>query len=328
MRENIRLHDELHRPRAAGRRARVSRWLHGLALLACTSLLVACGDDKVEGGTSMDTAYEAEIGTWRKLRYEELTRPDGWMSIIGLHWITLNAHFAGAERSGVDTMFGPPQLGMFSREGERVYFVPEAGVEVTHNGEPVTGRIQLLDDRQTLPSVLAYDCGKGEITVIWRGGRQALRIRHTDAERRLKFDGIDYWPIDPSWKMPAKFTANPPGTTVEIVTVLGTTEIAGNPGYIEFQRDGNTYRLEAFPRGDAGYTVMFADLTSGQGSYGQGRFVDVLKPDTQGNLTIDFNRAYNPMCAFHRYGTCPTPPKANRLNLAIPVGEKRYAAHR
>lgn len=305
-----------------------ARCIATCVLVLSTLLLVGCGDDEQAAAPKVDPAYQAEIDTWRRLRYEDLTRADGWLSIVGLHWITLDSHFAGTERSGVDTVFGPPQLGMFSKVGERVYFTPERGVDVTHNGEPFSGRIELLDDRQPIPSILGYDNGQGEITVIWRGGRHALRIRHNQAEGRLKFAGIEYWPLDESWKMQATFNPNPPGTTTEVVTVMGTTEVAAIPGTISFERDGKTYRLDVFPRGDAGYRVMFADLTSGQGSYGQGRFIDLLGPDAQGKLTLDFNRAYNPMCAYHRYGTCPTPPKNNRLDLAVNAGEKRYTAHR
>jgi len=308
-----------------GLRATIVR-AFGLAL--CGVLLAACGSDDETEAPKVDPAYQAGLDTWRRLRYEDLTRADGWLSIVGLHWITLDSHFAGTERSGVDTVFGPPQLGMFSKVGERVYFTPERGVDVTHNGQPFSGRIELIDDRQPVPSILGYDNGQGEITVIWRGGRHALRIRHNQAEGRLKFAGLEYWPVDESWRTEATFTPNPPGTTTEVVTVMGTTEIAAVPGTIAFERDGKTYRLEVFPRGDAGYTVMFADLTSGQGSYGQGRFIDLLQPDERGRVIVDFNRAYNPMCAYHRYGTCPTPPKANRLDLAVTAGEKRYGAHR
>lgn len=316
------------RAHGASRGRRFARGSGAAALALCALLLAACGSDEKAAAPQVDPAYQAEIDTWRRLRYEDLTRADGWLSIVGLHWLTLDAHFVGTERSGVDTLFGPPQLGMFSRVGDRVYFTPEAGVDITHNGEPLRGRIEMMDDRQPIPSILGYDGGQGEITVIWRGGRHAARIRHNQAEGRLKFAGIEYWPLDESWKMQATFTPNPPGTTTEVVTVMGTTEVAAIPGTIAFERDGKTYRLEVFPRGDAGYTVMFADQTSGQGSYGQGRFIDLLRPDAQGRITLDFNRAYNPMCAYHRYGTCPTPPKANRLDLAVTAGEKRYTAHR
>jgi uncharacterized protein len=322
------IHPAVSRTVRGSRRHVVARWRRWLALALCAMALAACGSGDETTSAKVDPAYQAEIDTWRKLRYEDLTRADGWLSIIGLHWLTLDAHFAGTERSGVDTMFGPPQLGMFSRVGERVYFTPERGVDVTHNGEPASGRIQLLDDRQPIPSILGYDNGQGEISVIWRGGRHALRIRHDQSEGRLKFAGIEYWPLDEGWKMQATFTPNPPGSTVEVVTVMGTTDVAAIPGHITFERDGKLHRLDVFPRGDAGYTVMFADQTSGQGSYGQGRFIDLYTPDEKGKLTIDFNRAYNPMCAYHRYGTCPTPPKTNRLELAVTAGEKRYSAHR
>ena len=77
---------------------------------------------------------------------------------------------------------------------------------------------------------------------------------------------------------------------------------------------------------DGGDTLflVFADRTSGHGSYGAGRFLDAPRPDPQGRLVIDFNQAYNPPCAFTPFATCPLPPPENRLDLAIQAGERDY----
>jgi hypothetical protein len=311
----------------------VKQWKAGLRAMARLGLLAAlalgaaaCKDEAPNAeGPKVDPQYMSDLKLWRDQRTNALTAPDGWSTLVGLHWLKLKAHYAGSERSGIDIKHGPPSLGMFSRDGERVYFTPDAGVPVTHNGEPVKGRIQLSDDRQPVPSVLVYDEGKGQIQLLWRGGRHALRVRHADADSRKNFAGIEYWPVDESWRVEGTFIPHPPGKTIEVVTVLGTTEVAPNPGVVEFQLQGQTMRLEAFDRVPEGLTLLFADATSGQGSYGQGRFIDLLPPDPQGKVVIDFNRAYNPPCAFTPFGTCPTPPKDNRLVIAVKAGEMRYA---
>ena len=78
--------------------------------------------------------------------------------------------------------------------------------------------------------------------------------------------------------------------------------------------------------GDGGATdEVFADRTSGHGSYGAGRYIDAAAPDAQGRVLIDFNRAYNPPCAFTPFATCPLPPPENRLDLAVKAGERDYA---
>ena len=82
--------------------------------------------------------------------------------------------------------------------------------------------------------------------------------------------------------------------------------------------------LEALDEGGDTLFLVFADRTSGHGSYGAGRFLDAPRPDPQGRLVIDFNQAYNPPCAFTPFATCPLPPPENRLDLAIEAGERDY----
>ena len=98
-----------------------------------------------------------------------------------------------------------------------------------------------------------------------------------------------------------------------------------NPGRLVFQRDGQSYALEAVANADGSLLVMMADGTSGHGSYAAGRYLDVAAPDAQGQTLLDFNRSYNPPCAFSIYATCPLPPAENRLGLRIEAGEKAYA---
>ena len=179
-------------------------------------------------------------------------------------------------------------------------------------------------DADTAPSEIGFDDGKGRATVIKRGDRYALRVRHAEAPTRTGFSGLDYWPADPDWRVDATFVANPPGQTIEVANIIGTTDQVPNPGAIEFERDGKVHRIEALDEGGDELFLVFADRTNGHGSYGAGRFLYVPKPDATGHLPVDFNRAYNPPCAFTAFATCPLPPPENRLDLAITAGEKAY----
>ncbi len=289
--------------------------------------LAGCGGSGKPAATAIevDPEYRSNENFWRIQRQESITSPDGWASLIGLHWLTLPSHYIGSSsRSGIRLLLGPPSMGLVQQNGDRVFFTPERGLALTLNGEPLKGRVELLDDRSDTPSVIGFDDGKGLMTLIRREDRRALRVKHADAETRTKFKGLDYWPLDPNWKIKATFTAHPAGTTLPITTIIGTTRDTPNPGALEFQRDGRTFRVEAID--DAGPTllVMMADLTSGHETYGPGRYIDVPRPDAKGNVLIDFNRAYNPPCAFTAYGTCSLPPKENRIDLKITAGEKRY----
>jgi uncharacterized protein (DUF1684 family) len=150
-----------------------------------------------------------------------------------------------------------------------------------------------------------------------------LRVKHADAPARTGFHGLQYWPGGPDWVVDARYVANPPGRTLDIANIIGIVEATPNPGRVEFKRNGNPYRLEALEGDDGGLFLVFADGTSGHGSYGAGRFIDTAAP-VDGHVRIDFNQAYNPPCAFTPFATCPLPPPGNRLRLAIRAGEKAY----
>ncbi len=305
----------------------VARTMVGTVLLLA---LGACGDKKpaVDDAamSAAEAQYQSSESLWRMQRQERLTQPDGWTSLIGLHWLTLKSHYVGSSpRSGIRITLGPESLGMFTRDGQKVFFTPEPGLALTLDGEPLkAARVELKDDSTGAASVVGFDEGKGKLTVIERGGNRALRVKHADAETRTGFKGIDYWPADRSWQVEAKFIPNPAGTTLPIASIIGTTTDTPNPGALEFTRDGKTFRIEALDEGDDTLSLIIADRTSGHESYGAGRYIDVPHPDASGKVVIDFNHAYNPPCAFTPFATCPLPPNQNRLDLAITAGEKRY----
>ena len=72
-------------------------------------------------------------------------------------------------------------------------------------------------------------------------------------------------------------------------------------------------------------TLIFADQTNGDETYGAGRFLSIDFPHPDSTVYIDFNKAYNPPCVFTKYATCPLPPKQNQLDLKVTAGEKNYA---
>jgi uncharacterized protein (DUF1684 family) len=94
-------------------------------------------------------------------------------------------------------------------------------------------------------------------------------------------------------------------------------------GYVAFMLGGKEYRLDAEDNGSGGLFIVFRDLTSKKDTYQAARFLDA-DPPKDGKVEIDFNKAYNPPCAYNPYATCPLPTARNRLPVEIPVGEKRY----
>ena len=270
--------------------------------------------------------FLADNAIWREERKQDLLRPDGWTSLMGLHWLELKAHYIGSgPGSGIKLAVGPPKLGMVAQEGGKVFFTPESGLALTLNGQPLKERMEFQSDHGEVPGLIGFDEGKGVLSLIKRGDRHGLRIKHADAPSRLDFSGLEYWPADESWNIEARFVPHPAGKTMPIVDIIGTSSEVPNPGAVEFTRDGKTYRLEALEGGEGSLFLVLADRTSGHGSYPAGRFLDAAAVDAQGKVWLDFNRAYNPPCAFTAYATCPLPPPENRLDLAITAGEKTYA---
>ena len=303
-----------------------------VALVAvCAALLASCHDEQAERdrAAAEAKAFEATQQPWRQKRRGALLAPDGWTSLVGLHWIDEGAHYVGSDPdNGIRLAKGPAHLGLLTLgKDHALRFAPEKGAAITVDGQPLAGSIALKTDMAADgPTALVFDEGKGIATVIERGGRYALRVKHADADSRLHFTGLQYWPGGPDWVVKAKFVPHPTGRTIPIVNIVGMTEPMKNPGAIEFQRGEKTYRIEALDEDDGSgkLFLIYADRTSGHGSYPAGRYLYVEMPDAQGNVSVDFNHGYNPPCAFTAFATCPLPPPENRLDLAIEAGEKAY----
>lgn len=305
------------------------------SLLACTLVLGACdkSDEEAAARAAAEArarAFAASEKPWRDSRVAELTAPQGWTSVIGLHWIDPGSHYAGtAGSNGLRMAMGPAHLGMLDLGADgRVRFAPDKSTALTLDGAPLTGATVLKTDAdEGGPSKIGFDDGKGLATIIKRGDRVALRVKHSDADARLHFAGIQYWPGGPEWKVTGRFIPHPAGTTLPIVNIVNMVEQVANPGAVEFTRDGKTHRLELLDQGEPTLFLVYADRTSGHGSYPAGRYLDLARPTANQQMTIDFNRAENPPCAFTAFATCPLPPVANRLDLAVEAGERVYAKH-
>jgi uncharacterized protein len=216
-------------------------------------------------------------------------------------------------------------------EGDAFWFEPDAnsGVFVrapqamrsTSGGSALQYR--LAADASGIPSWVRV--GDASFMLIERGGRYALRVRDAQAETRTRFNGVDRYTPDGSWRFEAEWTELPEPRMFDIQTVIGTVEPTRSPGYFRFERDGRVHEVYAMAEADSEeYFVIFADRSNGRETYGAGRFLYVPKP-VNGRVQVDFNQAYNPPCAFNEYSTCPLPPPENRLDLWVRAGEKKYA---
>jgi uncharacterized protein (DUF1684 family) len=291
----------------------------------------ACGKHDTPATTAdadaSGRAYEKEILDWRAERVMRLQKPDGWLSLVGMHWLPVGVTRVGSgPDNGTRLSVGPAHIGILSvSETGEIDLQVEPGVGITIDGASASGRARLLSDAQAEapPTVVAFNKGDASFIVIKRGDRYALRVRDALAPTRTGFAGLDYFPIDPSFRFLAKFVPHAPGAKIEIVNILGIAEPMDNPGTVSFEKDGKSFSLEAVDEGDHRLFLIYADRTSGHESYPAARFLYADYPDATGTTVVDFNKGYNPPCAFTAYSTCPLPPPSNRLDLAIAAGEKK-----
>lgn len=272
---------------------------------------------------SDDSAYRKEIADWRAHRLERLKAPDGWLSLIGLEWLKEGANKIGsAKDNAIVIAKAPPHLGTITLDRGKATISLDPRAKAKIDGESKPGA-EMVDDSHDKYTIVSF--GTANLYFVQRGDKFGLRIKDSQAPTRAHFLGLDDFDIDTSWRIEAKWEAYDPPHQGEQANMLGQVEKTIIPGAAVFERDGKTFRLEPVIEtpGDTNYFLVFADRTSGKETYGASRFV-YTAPPKDGKVIIDFNKAYNPPCAFTAYATCPLPTPQNRLDARVTAGEKKY----
>jgi uncharacterized protein (DUF1684 family) len=298
--------------------------LHRSSNTAATLLAVLLGASGAPARAA-DGGAPLSLEDWRAQRVAALTSDSGFLTLAGLYWLEKPRSSFGRARSSTFMLEHPAmprRLGQFERAGDTVYFT-SARRDSVFAGDVAVTRIEMRNDRSESPTVLRH--GPIEFFVIERSGRLGVRVRALDSPRRRDFPGIEYFDASDAWRLTARFEAYEPVRQIEIVNVLGMEDDMPSPGAIVFEKDGREWRLDTIDEDPASNSllIMFADGTSGRTSYGAGRFLYVERP-RDGQVIVDFNRAYNPPCAFSDFATCPLPPPQNRLELAVTAGERKF----
>ena len=270
-----------------------------------------------------DDSYTHFVESQWAERVVQLTKADGWLTLIGLHFLHEGDNTVGhSAENTIILAAGPARIGTasLSAAGE-VTFAPAPAAEVQIDGQPAhAGKLRPAESGGK-PSLVSS--GTVSFFVIERGGRKALRVRDSAAERRTHFLGIDHFPVDPSWRIEADWIPFAEPRRIPIADVIGNTSDETTPGKAVFQRDGRTYEL--WPIVDAPDKTLFfifSDSAGGGATYMM-RFLDA-EPPKDGKVVLDFNLATNPPCAFTPFATCPLPPGQNHLPIAVTAGEKIY----
>jgi len=271
-------------------------------------------------------AYRNEVEAWRTQRYENLKKPEGYLSYVGSGLVSEGEHRVGsAPDNDIVLPYGPAHLGRltFGLDGH-LSFVSAPDGEGRIAGKPigeVTLKTQLDEGGPT-----RIDFASAWFYLVKMGDLIGWRLRDTQSPLRQHFTGIPHFDVDPSWRVVARWEPFDLPRTLEYITVLGTPEQGAVSGQAVFERDGQRYTLWPTDAENGQLFFVFADRTSGKITYGGGRFLYADAPKN-GEVVLDFNRAYNPPCALNAHVVCPTAPPENRLRLAVEAGEKKPAGH-
>jgi uncharacterized protein (DUF1684 family) len=270
--------------------------------------------------------YQKEIGDWHAERIKNLKEPNGWLNLVGLYWLEEGPNsFGSGPRNKIVFPAGTivDEAGYFERSGDKVKLVVQHQAAITVNGKPVTEAI-VFDKDSTRQPVLS--CGNLRWTLIRRDDKIGIRLRDLASPAIKTFKDIERFSVDTSWRIEAVLQTAGAAQRIAIKNVLGQTSQQPTAGKLVFTVNHQQYSLDALDEGDELF-VIFGDETNGQSTYPSGRFLYAKKPGADGKTILDFNKAYNPPCAFTNYATCPLPPKENILSFAITAGEKNYATH-
>ena len=298
-----------------------------LLLLLLGSSSIVAAESPAKPTAMSNQRLRESTDAWHAKRIEALRAPEGWLTLVGLHWLEDGEYSCGSAPGLPVRIISadiPERFGRLERVGDRVTFEPAPGVEVIDDakGVAVEGKTTLQSDIKGAPTILRH--GAVRLHLIERAGRLGVRVKDSAAPTRLKFKDIDRFPVDTRWVVEARMTPHDKPVEIAVPTAIGDVNMQPSPGRVEFEIDGQTLTLDPVAEvGDKDLFFVFSDATSGTETYGAGRFlVATLRADH--TLTLDFNRAYNPPCAFTPYATCPRPPKQNRLAVPVFAGEKEY----
>ena len=271
--------------------------------------------------------YIDAINQWRDSVEQSLRRDNGWLTLAGRYVMKPGANTFGTGAGNVIVFppqlkgTGPDVLGTITVDAAKksVTLKLSDGVSMMSDGKPFSGERALKFDAKKRDWV---SLDRIAMHVIERDGRYLLRLADNQSLVRKDFPGRIWYAVNPAFNVNAKFVPYPPGRKLAIVNVIDEISEEPCPGYVEFKLLGKKYKMDIIGE-DEGMFFVMRDGTSGDTTYRPSRFLHVdKKPKANEIFQLDFNKTYNPPCAFSDYTTCPLPPPQNILKVRIEAGEK------
>jgi uncharacterized protein len=269
--------------------------------------------------------YPDRIESWRRDVEKSLRAANSWLALAGLYWLHDGTNTIGSDPvcDVVLPRSAPPQLAILELEGSQVRLRMGAGSSVQVNGVE-TASSMLKTDQDPDPSYVTL----GEIRILIVSRPRGIGVRVWDNARpeRRNHPPREWYAIEEKYRIPGVYTRFAAPRIVEMPDTFGERVNENMDGEVEFELGGQIFRLLASELSDHKLYIQFSDLTSGKSTYPSGRY-HYTDPHTDGRVFLDFNKAYNPPCAFTEFATCTFAPLENRLKASIKAGEK-FSGHR
>lgn len=264
---------------------------------------------------------ELQLTDWRAAYDRRLREDWGWLTVTGLHWIDEGVHSVGSAEDAAIRLgpAAPAHVADLIREGNGVRMeLQDDGVLTEDGAAAASGPLQ-FDGTQGERFII----GEQSFLVVRRGDRVGVRTWDNSSQQRRDFSGPDWYGPDPAFRVEATFAPWPEKRLIHYLNAIGDEKQAEALGEWRFTLNGTEHSLVAFSAPEEPQFFVFRDATSGRTTYGAGRFLKTGRPEG-GRVVIDFNRAYNPPCAFTPHATCPLAPAENVLDIPIEAGERDY----
>lgn len=253
---------------------------------------------------------------FRERRALAVVQPQGPLALVNTQWV-------GEEQ----TVWGVPGRWAPAPAGESGLHVTASAAEGIHvDGDLVDGTVHVRGKDDPHPSEIVFNDHTTGFVIAGDDGLYALRVWDAKSEGIQKFGGIDAFDYAPEWVVTGTFREIEGGAVVGFEHLKSDGKTRGEvvPGEIRFTHEGVEYDIAAFKSGRA-LQLVFADATNGDDTYSVGRFL-FIAPNADGTITLDFNTAILPPCAFSYAFNCPLPPKQNRFPFRVEAGEKNALA--
>ena len=288
----------------------------GFAILMVLVVLISCNQQP-----SIDhNAYLKELDQWHADRLSRLKDKNGWLALAGLFWLKEGSNTFGSDTSNrlVFPKDAPPFIGILELKDSTVY-LQETFQPVLIDSVPAS-QVKLVHDmsgKQPTRMIL----GRYGWNIIKRGDRFGVRLRDFESPLLDSLKKVPIFETNEQYRVVADFKPFDVPEKQLVHTVIGTDAENTIPGVLTFRLNGKKYKL--YPAAyDGEWSIVFGDQTNGEETYDAGRFLDIIAPDEHNKVIIDFNKAYNPPCAFTPYATCQLPHRSNILPVRIEAGEK------